>query len=124
MVQELTGENIELGFKIAATFIEASYESDPRDPRKTNGYLLLTIGGRKGAFNVKFDPADGDIAEFLEDVRMGDELFASVQVSAFRDAAYFSLRGLQWLRVPERFKLAAAATAAAAKPAGSGGDKK
>lgn len=118
MVKELTGESIEYGFKIAALFVEATTEIDPKDPRKQNGYMLLTVGGRRGAFNVKYDPEDGEIGEFLENLRMGDEVFASVSVSAFRDSCYFALRGLQWLRVPERLKVA---TPAKPVSAGAGG---
>lgn len=92
-------ENIPLGKYIAAMFISVSEETRIVDNKSvTAGYLLVAIGGRKGAINVKFDPSESEFTDFISGLSLGDEILAGVNDSAFNGSVYYSLRSIAYLR--------------------------
>lgn len=92
--------NVALGFYVAAIFISASEEearnADGR--RVMNHYLLVAIGGRKGAFNIKYDDSETAFSDFIADLSVGDEILCGVRYNVFNGVVYFSLTSIQWLR--------------------------
>lgn len=97
------GDNIAYGFYVAGKFVYASEEvyKDADGKEVKAGYLLVVIGGRKGAFNIKYDLSDADFAEFVDGLKGGDEILAGVRPSAFNGSVYYSLVSLQYLRMPD-----------------------
>lgn len=98
-VAPLTGENIKYGVYIAGCFVMASTEvRKTEEGQKETGYLFLAIGGRRGGMNVRYDLDDKELVDFIDGLENGDDVFAGVQVSGFRDNAYYKLVSLQYLR--------------------------
>lgn len=84
------------GIYAAGQFIELIREE--RVNRETGAkenadYVLITTGGRKGTFAVKFDPSviPQEAYRRLLDMKLGDDFLGRVRLSAFNNAVYYTL---------------------------------
>lgn len=84
------------GIYAAGQFIELIREerlNKETGAKENADYVLITTGGRKGTFAVKFDPSaiPQEAYRRLLDMKLGDDFFAKVRLSAFNNSVYYTL---------------------------------
>lgn len=102
-------DNIRLGKYVAAMYISDAVEEREIDGKHTiSGYLGVSVGGRRGAFDIKYDPDDPDFKDFISGLSVGDEILCGVDINTYKDSVYYKLKSLQYLRKPEKVSGASA----------------
>lgn len=84
------------GIYAAGQFIELIREervNKETGAKENADYVLITTGGRRGTFAVKFDPSSlpQEAYRRVLDMKLGDDFFGKVRVSAFNNAVYYTL---------------------------------
>lgn len=98
-IAPVSGENISYGVYIAGCFVMASTEvRKTEEGQKQVGYVFLAVGGRRGGLNVRYDLEDAELCEFISGLENGDDVFAGVRSSGFKDNVYYTLTSLRYLR--------------------------
>lgn len=89
-------EKLENGIYVSGHFIELTREKRKNNETGTEenvDYIIVTVGGRRGTFAIKFDMStlSRDAFRLLDNMTLGDEFLGKVRLSAFNNAVYYTL---------------------------------
>lgn len=87
---------LDRGIYASGQFIELVREervNKETGAKENADYVIITTGGRKGTFAIKFDVSalSREAFGWLNGMKLGDDFFAKVRVSAFQGAVYYTL---------------------------------
>lgn len=88
--------DLENGIWAKGHFIELAREERVNKDAGTKenvDYVIVTTGGRRGTFAVRFDASEisRDAFKLLSDAEIGDDVLLKVRLSAFNNAVYYAL---------------------------------
>lgn len=89
-------EKLQNGIYVCGRFIELTREervNRETGAKETVDYVIITTGGRRGTFAIKFDPSaiSRDAFRLLDNMTWGDYFYGKIRLSTFQNTVYYTL---------------------------------